>query len=111
MNPPILTNAEEGAGNSTNATCVACEAIVKLVDMEVTIANATIKDIEFLIKVICATFPVSKKTCMMFVNDLDKIVQMIEQGLKPDKICEILHFCPPTAEDLVSLLESLLEAK
>ena len=77
-----------------NKTCILCENLVRIISYDADKLNKTIYDIIIVIKDICSSISgPSGKECVFILDNIQKIIKMISQGLTPYAICKELGFC------------------
>ena len=77
-----------------NITCSLCKSLVYTIDYGIIKGNNTIQEITQILKDICCTIHgPSGKECVFILNNIQKIVKYISNGLTSLQICEKLHFC------------------
>lgn len=98
----VLMNVSEaktlrGRGNppSNSTICTECEAIVKVISNNIKIFNFTLVEIEKVVEGLCELIggPIIYKECVVVIDAIQKIVDMIVDGYTPQQVCEELHLC------------------
>jgi len=92
----MTKSVEETLENT--AGCVICKTIVAFVTWEIKTVNASVETIEKAVKAMCKLYPIKVATevCDEIVDDIDTIIQLVENRVEPDKICEQLKLCNAT---------------
>jgi hypothetical protein len=94
----IFVNAihlSESKHTSKNDKCTTCHFIVDATTAYVEKYNATIFDVTNLVKDLCkdiGTHVISAE-CDFFIDNIQKLVLLIEAGISSDNICKIFGFC------------------
>mgnify|MGYP001377618769 CR=1 FL=1 len=82
---------------SNNTTeCKVCTDIVGIINGEIHIANSSISIIENIVKEFCShliIIPIFKKECNFIINNIQKIINYLLEGLSPKDICIKLNLC------------------
>ena len=79
---------------SSNSSCKICTILVNIIDKELKLGNKTINDIENIVEDICHIIGgMSGNECLVIVDDIQKIINMLLKGLNSLQICDSLHFC------------------
>ena len=80
-----------------NKTCELCHVLVNTIDHELEVENKTISDITNVISDICHIIggPAGKE-CIFIVENIQKIINYITQGLNTTQICDKLNLCNNT---------------
>ena len=83
--------------SNTNSTCQTCISLVTVIEKLDKLPNETIYDIVYFIESICSKIitPMGKE-CLAIAHDINHILDYISQGIQPNKICTLLHFCNKT---------------
>ena len=77
-----------------NNTCILCEKLITIIYYDSGKLNKTITDILIVIRDICLSISgPSGKECVFILDDIQKIMKMISNGLTPIAICKDLGFC------------------
>ena len=76
-------------------SCDFCKDIVRIVRDELKISNDTINEVETIMREVCndVRLEPKKEECLAIVNDIDKIKNLIIDGLQPKQICYRIGFC------------------
>ena len=83
--------------SNTNSTCQTCISLVTVIEKLDKLPNETIYDIVYFIESICSKIKTpSGKECLAIAHDINHILDYISQGIQPNKICSLLHFCNNT---------------
>lgn len=107
---PIIGYVNETETNITNYTtfvedplsilkdefkCTFCKDVVGIIEHRLNMSNITINAIEQLVERICSLMlsKPKRKVCDTIVNDIDKVKDMIIDGLDPKDICYKLELC------------------
>ena len=86
------------SNTTTNVTCSLCQFLVNVIDAEIKHGNNTINEITQIIKNICSVIEgPSGNTCVLVVENIQKIIDWITQGMTDSKICYQLHLCNNTS--------------
>ena len=79
---------------SNNASCVLCKTLVSTIDYGIIKGNQTIQEVTQVLKDICCMIHgPSAKECIFVLNDIQKIIKYISNGLTNIQICRKLHLC------------------
>ena len=80
---------------SPNSTCEFCIKIVDVIEKYSNLPNATIYDIIKVIEDVCSKIHNPQgKECFYIVKKIEDILNWINEGLVPKKICGLLGLCP-----------------
>ena len=80
---------------SPNSTCEFCIKIVDVIEKYSNLPNATIYDIIKVIEDVCSKIHNPQgKECFYIVKKIEDILDWINEGLIPKKICSLLGLCP-----------------
>lgn len=80
-----------------NSTCKICTVIVNIIDKELKLGNKTISDIESIVQDICHIIGGPQgQECLLIVNNLQKIINLLMKGLTSLQVCNDLHLCNNT---------------
>lgn len=81
--------------NTAVDKCKLCIDLTKAVTYDIEKYNATIVDIESLVKDLCKDIgsKTVSKECDFYVDNIQKIINFIGQGWDPERICHALHLC------------------
>jgi len=74
--------------------CKTCTMVVSLIDTALKYTNATVQDVEELVKNICKLFPDPSSKCSQILDQVEVVIDMILKGISPDGICEKIGICP-----------------
>lgn len=94
-NSSIVTNSSHNSSPSPNSTCEFCIKIVDVIEKYSNLPNATIYDIIKVIEDVCSKIHNPQgKECFYIVKKIEEILNWINEGLVPKKICGLLGLCP-----------------
>jgi len=81
--------------------CELCEFLVQGIEREDKKINATIQSIAAFINAVCHMVggPIGNE-CQFIIKNISHILSWISEGFTSKEICEKLHFCNTTLEDI-----------
>lgn len=89
------SNSSIVPNSSPNSTCEFCIKIVDVIEKYSILPNATIYDIIKVIEDVCSKIHNPQgKECFYIVKKIEDILDWINEGLVPKKICGLLGLCP-----------------
>ena len=88
----ILNKTKDSQPNK----CKICIDVVNMLEYGLHMGIKIINDLITLVNDLCEDIggPIVKKECDFILNNITKIINMLEKGVKPEIICQKLNECP-----------------